>query len=119
MPEITINKEAFKYALTNFGKGEIFEEFANSFLCYVLADKFVPVGGTKDKGIDGSMRLYQRNTHPTFIYQISTELDYLNKIEDSINKLIKNKITTDQLVYVTSRKINNKSKEEDDFLATH
>lgn len=119
MSEITLSKEAFRYALTNFGKGEIFEEFAHSFLCFVLSDKFIPVGGTKDKGIDGSMRLYQRNIHPTFIYQISTELDYKYKIEDSINKLVKNQITIDQLVYVTSRKISDKSTVEDDFLSNH
>jgi len=119
MAAIILNKEAFKFALSNFGKGEIFESFAHSFLCYVLADKFIPVGGTKDKGIDGSMRLYQKNTHPTFIYQISTEQDYNNKIEDTINKLVKNNITTDQLVYVTSRKINDKSKVEDNFLVKH
>ena len=116
MSEITVNKEAFKYALSNFGKGEVFEEFAHSFLSQVLADKFIPVGGTKDKGIDGSLRLYQKNTTPTFIYQISTELDYIGKINDSIEKLKKNGITIDQLVYVTSRKINDKSKIEDDFL---
>ena len=119
MSEITINKEAFKYALSNFGKGEIFEEFSHSFLSIVLADKFIPVGGTKDKGIDGTMRLYYKNTNQTFIYQISTESDYKEKIEDSIKKLIKNNITTDQLVYVTCRKINDKSKIEDDFLVTH
>ena len=119
MSEITINKESFKYALSNFGKGEIFEEFSHSFLSFVLGDKFIPVGGTKDKGIDGSMRLYYRNTHPTFIYQISTELDYKEKIEDSIAKLKQNNIKTDQLVYVTSRKINVKSNVEDDFLEKH
>lgn len=116
MSEITVNKEAFKYALSNFGKGEVFEEFAHSFLSQVLADKFIPVGGTKDKGIDGSLRLYKKNTTPTFIYQISTELDYIGKINDSIEKLKKNGITIDQLVYVTSRKINDKSKIEDNFL---
>lgn len=119
MEEIKINKESFRFALSNFGKGEIFEEFAHSFLSLVLADKFIPVGGTKDKGIDGLMRIYYRNTHPTFIYQISTESDYKEKIEDSIKKLLKNKISTSQLVYVTSRKINDKSKIEDDFLALH
>ncbi len=119
MEEITINKEAFKFALSNFGKGEIFEEFSHSFLSHVLADKFIPVGGTKDKGVDGLIRIYYRNTRPTFIYQISTESDYKEKIEDSIKKLIKNKITTSQLVYVTSRKINDKSNVEDDFLISH
>lgn len=116
MSEITVNKEAFKYALSNFGKGEVFEEFAHSFLSQVLADKFVPVGGTKDKGIDSSLRLYQKNTTPTFIYKIYTELDYIGKINDWIEKLKKNNITIDQLVYVTSHKINDKSKIEDDFL---
>jgi hypothetical protein len=89
MEEIKINKESFKFALSNFGKGEIFEEFSHSFLSTVLADKFIPVGGTKDKGIDGLIRIYYRNTHPTFIYQISTESDYKEKIEDSIKNLSK------------------------------
>ena len=119
MSEITISTEAFKYALSNFGKGEIFEEFAHSFLSHVFGDKFIPVGGTKNKGIDEFVRLYYRNSHPTFIYQISTESDYKDKIEDSITKLRKNKVTVDQLVYVTSRKLNDKSKLEDDFLTTH
>jgi len=119
MEEIKINKESFKFALSTFGKGEIFEEFSHSFLSLVLADKFIPVGGTKDKGIDGLMRIYYRNTHPTYIYQISTESDYKEKIEDSIKKLIKNKISTTQLVYVTSRKIYDKTKIEDEFLASH
>ena len=116
MSEISINKEAFRYALSNFGKGEIFEEFAHSFISRVVGDEFVPVGGTKDKGIDGSLRLYNRKTRPSFIYQISTELDVVGKIEDSSNKLIRNEITVSQLVYVTSRKVNDKNGLEDSFL---
>ena len=102
--------------MSNFGKGEIFEEFAHSFLCYVLGDKFTPVGGVKDKGVDGILRLYQRNVYPSYIYQISTESDHEGKIKDTIEKLIKNQIPINQLVYVTSRKINNISKTEDNFL---
>lgn len=116
MSEIKINKEAFKYALSNFGEGKIFEEFAHSFISQVIGDEFVPVGGTKDKGIDGSLRLYNRNTKPTFIYQISTELDAKGKIKDSIDKLKRNEITITQLVYVTSRKVNDKNNLEDEFL---
>lgn len=116
MSEITINKKSFKYALSNFGEGTIFEEFAHSFISEVIGDEFIPVGGTKDKGIDGSLRLYNRNTKPTFIYQISTELDVEGKIQNSIDKLNDNKITVSQLVYVTSRKVNDKNRIEDDFL---
>lgn len=116
MSEITINKKSFKYALSNFGEGTVFEEFAHSFISEVIGDEFIPVGGTKDKGIDGSLRLYNRNTKPTFIYQISTELDIEGKIQNSIDKLNDNKITVSQLVYVTSRKVNDKNRIEDDFL---
>ena len=114
-----LNKDAFKYALINFGKGQVFEDFAQPFLATVLGDKFIPVGGTKDKGIDGSMRLYSRNVHPTFIYQISTELDYSDKVEDSIQKLIENKVSVDKLIYVTNRKINDKNAFEDMFYEKH
>lgn len=116
MSEITINKESFKYALSNFGEGTVFEEFAHSFISQVVGDEFIPVGGTKDKGIDGSLRLYNRTTKPTFIYQISTELDVKGKIQNSIDKLKDNEITVAQLVYVTSRKVNDKNSLEDEFL---
>jgi uncharacterized protein (DUF2164 family) len=116
MSEIKINRNAFKYALSNFGEGSVFEEFAQSFLSKIVGDEFIPVGGTKDKGIDGSLRLFSRTTKPTFIYQISTELDVRGKVKDSIEKLIKNGITVSQFVYVTSRKVNDKNTLEDEFL---
>jgi len=116
MSEISISKDAFKYALSNFGKGKIFEEFAHSFISRVIGDEFVPVGGTNDRGIDGSLRLYNRATKPTFIYQISTELDVNGKVNDSVNKLINNNITVSQLVYITNRKVNDKNGLEDLFL---
>ncbi|WP_340075286.1 hypothetical protein [Leptobacterium sp. I13] len=117
--ELTINKEEFKYALSEFGKGEIFEEFAHSFLSQVLGDEFIPVGGTKDKGIDGSLKVYSRSTHPTFIYQISTELGYEKKIQGSIEKLIMNDVNVDRLIYVTGRKVNQKNTIEDNFIQTN
>lgn len=117
--ELVINLEAFKYALSNFGKGEVFETFAQSFLTGVIGADFIPVGGVKDKGVDGFLKAYHRLSHPKIIYQISTEIDIVNKINDTQQVLQKNGIALDQLVYVTSRKINNKDKVEDDFLTTH
>lgn len=119
MSEIRINKDSFKFALSNFGEGKIFEEFAHSFLSKVIGDEFIPVGGTKDKGIDGSLRLYERKTKPTFIYQISTELDIEGKIKDTAKKLMTNNITVNQMVYVTCRKVNDKNGIEDSFLESH
>jgi hypothetical protein len=116
MKQVTINKEAFRHALSNFGEGLIFEDFAHSFMSRIIGDEFVPVGGTKDKGIDGSLRLFFRKTKPTFIYQISTELDFVGKIKDSADKLLKNKVSVDQIVYVTCRKVNDKNAIEDSFL---
>ena len=116
MSEIRINKDSFKFALSNFGEGRIFEEFAHSFLSRVIGDEFIPVGGTKDKGIDGSLRLYERITKPTFIYQISTEMDIQGKIKESAEKLKVNQIKVSQMVYVTCRKVNNKNGLEDSFL---
>jgi len=115
----SISKEEFKYALSEFGKGEIFEDFAKSFLSHVLGDEFVPIGGTKDKGIDGSQRIFKRKTQETFIYQISTELGYEQKIENTIETLQKNEVTVDKMIYVTGRKINNKNSIEDNFFNKH
>src|SRR5690606_38399272 len=61
-------------------------------------------------------RLFNRTTKPTFIYQISTELDARGKIKDSIEKLLINGISISQFVYVTSRKVNDKNSIEDEFL---
>lgn len=114
-----VNKEEFKYALSEFGKGEIFEDFAKSFLSYVIGDEFIPVGGTKDKGIDASLRLFGRKTQDSFIYQISTELSFEQKIDDTYKILEKNNIKLDKLFYITGRKLNNKYSIEDSFFTTY
>jgi hypothetical protein len=114
--EVSISKEDFRFALTEFGRGEIFEDFAKSFLCHVLGDEFIPVGGSKDKGIDGSLRIFKRKTNTSFVYQISTELGYEQKIESTIKTLLENKVTVDKLIYVTGRKVNSKDTIEDNFL---
>src|SRR5690242_4682840 len=114
-----LSKEEFRFAVSEFGRGEIFEDFAKSFLCHILGDEFTPVGGTKDKGIDGSLRLFGRKGQPAFIYQISTELSYESKIESTIATLEANNVTVQKLVYVTGRKVNGKDLIEDSFLTNH
>lgn len=106
MHEIDI--KSFEFALSKIDDGFLFEIFANSFLAAVFGHSFIPVGTTKDKGIDGFQHVFCRNDRTKSIYQISTELDCEGKIQNTINKLKSNNVVFDRLYYVTNRKINNK-----------
>jgi hypothetical protein len=102
-----VDKEAFEYAITKIDDGNIFEIFGNDFLSAVLGYSFIPVGRTKDKGIDAFQHIFSRNDSQKHIFQLSTELDHVGKIYFTIKKLQENEIEFDRLVYVTNRKINN------------
>ncbi|MEJ5316670.1 MAG: hypothetical protein WHS63_06660 [Tenuifilum sp.] len=102
-----VDKEAFEYAIAKIDDGNIFELFGNDFLSAVLGYSFIPVGRTKDKGVDGFQHIYSRNDSQKHIFQLSTELDHVGKIYNTIKKLQENEIEFDRLVYVTNRKINN------------
>lgn len=102
-----VDKEAFEHAISKIDDGNIFEIFGNDFLSAVLGYDFIPVGRTKDKGVDGFQHVFTRNDSQKHIFQLSTELDHVGKIYGTITKLIDNEIEFDRLVYVTNRKINN------------
>jgi len=102
-----VDKEAFEYAISKIDDGNIFELFGNDFLSAVLGYSFIPVGRTKDKGVDGFQHVFTRTESQKHIFQLSTELDHVGKIYGTITKLKENKIEFDRLVYVTNRKINN------------
>lgn len=67
--------------------------------------EFIPVGGTKDKGIDGLQHVFTRKGFQKIIFQLSTEKNYEEKISRSIEKLKINKIDFDNFTYVTNRHI--------------
>lgn len=102
-----VDKEAFEYAIAKIDDGNIFETFGSNFLSAVLGYSFIPVGRTKDKGIDGFQHIFSRNDSQKHIFQLSTEQDHVGKIYNTIKKLQENKIEFDRFVYVTNRKINN------------
>jgi hypothetical protein len=106
MSEIKI--DAFRYALGILDDGWIFEGFAQSFLSAVFNYEYTPVGGTKDKGIDGLSHVFHRSGFNKQIFQISTEKDCIGKINRTIEVLRKNEIKFDLLTYVTNREIKNK-----------
>ncbi len=111
-----IDKEAFEYAIAKIEDGNIFESFSKDFLSASLGYDFIPVGGTKDKGVDAFQHIFHEKRHEKIIFQLSTELDHVNKILNTINKLNVNKIKFSKLIYVTNRKINNAEKFIDEIL---
>lgn len=111
-----IKIEAFKYAVGSVDDGWLFEDFAQSFLSAVFNYEFIPVGGIKDKGIDGLQHVFSRSGFIKQIYQISTEKDVEGKIKKTINTLRQNNIRLDIITYVTNREIKNKDALIDSFM---
>ena len=83
----TIDKDAFKDAINQIDDGFVFENFAQSFLNAYLGHSFTPVGGSKDKGLDGFEHVFHRNERELLIYQMSTEKNTEDKIRDTLLKL--------------------------------
>ncbi len=103
-----LNTDGFRFAMNQINDGFVFENFGLSFLGATLGYGFIPVGGVKDKGIDGLEYTFGRKGFEKNIYQLSTELGYGAKLENSIQKLIDNKIEFDSITYVTNRVFLNK-----------
>lgn len=103
-----LNTDGFRFAMNQIDDGFVFENFGLSFLAATLGYDFIPVGGVKDKGIDGLDYVYNQKGYEKVIYQLSTELNSSHKLELSIQKLIDNKIPFDSITYVTNRIVLNK-----------
>lgn len=100
-----IKLDAFNYALSIIDDGWIFENFAKSFLSAVFNYDFMPVGGVKDKGIDGLNHVFVRKGFTKQIYQMSTEKGIEGKIKNTIEKLDLNGIKYGMITYVTNREV--------------
>lgn len=98
-----IDPKFFEFALSKIDDGFIFEHFCKSYLSKILGYEFIPVGGIKDRGIDGLEHLFSRKGHEKRIYQFSIVKDCEFKIKDTCKKLEGNNIEYDQLTYVTNQ----------------
>lgn len=103
-----LSDDGFKFALNQINDGFVFENFALRFLPLILGYEFMPVGGVKDKGIDGLNYIYSKAGFEKNIFQLSTETNTEGKIENSLQKLVDNEIPFDSFVYVTNRAVSNK-----------
>jgi hypothetical protein len=105
MEDQTIDPRAFEFAIERISDGFIFEEFANQFASSALGYRFLPVGGIKDRGIDGLQHAFQREGYEQWIYQSSIEKDPEGKIERTVESLTKNAIQFDVLHYFTNQAV--------------
>jgi len=111
-----LSNEGFKFALNQINDGFVFENFALKFLPLILGYDFLPVGGVRDKGIDGLNYIYSKSGFEKNIFQLSTETNTKGKIDNSLQKLVDNKIPFDSFVYVTNRKVINIDNLIDEFV---
>ena len=104
---MNIDLNAFEFAISKIDDGWIFERFGLEFLSASQGYEFIPVGGSKDKGVDAFQHIYSKEGKSKFIFQLSTELSYEAKIRDTIIKLESNNIHYDKIFYVTNRVVQN------------
>jgi hypothetical protein len=98
-----IEPKNFEFVVKHIEDGNIFEDFAQSFLCAFLGESFIPLGGIHDKGMDGMDRCYNTNKITKTVYQISIEKDPKAKIIKTIKAIQHNKINCERLFYVTNQ----------------
>ncbi|MBI5675050.1 MAG: hypothetical protein HZC48_04340 [Nitrospirae bacterium] len=103
-----IDVKAFEYVMGKIDDGNLFERFASEYLSQILSYNFNPVGGLKDRGIDGLEHRFTRNGFNRYIYQTSIEKNCFNKLEQTIEKLLNNKIEFDRIIFVTNQVFPNK-----------
>ncbi len=111
-----IDPAACKFALSKIADGLIFEEFSQRFLSAILGHSFLPVGGIKDRGIDGLEHLYQKSGTDRIIYQASIEKDPEFKVARTLAKLRANKIRFERFTYVTNQEVPSKDKIIDELM---
>lgn len=99
-------------ALEQFGDGHLFERLCNDVM-HLHYPGFEPGGGVHDLGIDGLLelegeqtRLYFKTcaaTSQTYVFQYSLQEKWETKVKNTLQKLARNDIAYDGLVYVTNR----------------
>ena len=118
-----IDEKAIRIVLNDMPDGFIFEQFSQKIFSIIFGDKFIPVGGSGDQGIDGFQNVYSRGNFSKLIYQISTETVHwsqeVSKITTTQDKLLKNGISLDKLSYITNRKVERKDTIQDNFYSKY
>lgn len=115
----TINPKELESALGFITDGFVFEDLAQSFLSAVLGASFAPVGGLKDRGIDGLDHSFSRDGVERTIFQASIDAAPERKLNATLDKLQANKIPFDQVTYVTNQVFPDQDRFVDDVYSKH
>lgn len=95
-----------------------FEKVAREVMFACGYSDIKPFGGYKDRGIDAlSDNLYDGKLKERVIFQFSTDISSVNKVERTLKKLKDNKIEYTNFVYVTSKKVTSTDKIRIDEIA--
>lgn len=116
---MSIDIKSFDFVLNKITDGFLFEKFAQALLCQIVGVNFIPIGGIKDRGIDGLDHTWQQKDGPKTVYQISIEADSRSKIRKSIETLKSNGIVFERFFYVTNRQIKEQDKLMEEVYRTH
>ncbi|MFM0097512.1 hypothetical protein PQQ87_17995 [Paraburkholderia nemoris] len=98
-----------------------FESFANQFFSALLGATYVPLGGVKDGGADGFAEetIYEVSGKTGRFFQASSELNYQDKIERTIERLKEFGREPHTIWYVTNRIIQHSDLEEEKLSDLH
>lgn len=100
--------DKIELALSRYTDFFRFEQLCIEVMGYYGYPRIRKIGGYQDDGIDAlSSELYLDDTRKTRVFQFTMEKNTKNKIENTVKKLIKNKIDYDELILVTSQSVNN------------
>jgi hypothetical protein len=110
-----VSPDIVEFVLSKIDDGFLFERFAKEFLGHLRGVDFEPVGGVKDKGIDGLEYAMSPAGRGKIIYQASIEKSAKSKLEKTISALKKNGIECERLFYVTNQRVKDRPSLEEEF----
>lgn len=110
-----VEPRTVQYILSQIDSGFMFEDFAKEFIASTDGVTFIPIGGVKDKGIDGLEFTYSVEGLNRKIYQFSKEGGSKEKIKRTIAALETNSIDCQRLVYVTNLFVQDQNDLIDEF----
>lgn len=112
----SIDPRAIPFVLERIPNGSIFEQFGKQFIAASQDTmEFIPIGGTRDGGIDGLDYSWTTANRPQkTIYQFSIEVDGQSKINKTLTRLKTTVPDCNRLYYVTNQVIRDQHQLIDD-----
>jgi uncharacterized protein (DUF1697 family) len=101
--------------LSNYTDFIKFEDLANEIMIQEGYNNLIPVGGWHDDGVDARLVKYYQQKEYNIIFQYSMQKETKSKISLTYKKIKEKGKKCDELIIVTSEKINNKEEVKKNF----